>query len=118
MQLEIGSMNSRISLEIRNIQSPLGDDVNYGEEFTKILDLWAYVETINGASIFDGTNTERIATHKFYIRWMNGVTFQDWIKYQGILYDLIKAEDDGEEHKFYTLWANVRGTDSLPINYA
>jgi len=117
-KVDIGSMNSRITLDARAINFPQGDDYNYGIGLTKRLNLWAYVETVNGVTTFDSTNVERVVSHNFYIRFIPGVTFENWILYKNNLYDLIRAENYGEENKFYLLMANLRGDQTKPVNLA
>jgi len=198
-RVDVGSMNSRITINARQIQAPNYTDVNFNEVFTKKLDCWAMIETVNGKTIFDSTNTERILTHKFHIRNVPNVviTAEDWIAYNRTVplvvqsitrvgavatvtlvythnytagdsilisgatqteynglqtiaitgaktftfavvgtpvtpatgtiyssknnenyYDIIRVEDLGEEGRFLTLLANIRGDSSRKVNYA
>ncbi len=120
-----GDLDRMITLENRAIQAPT-DGVDYTELFTEkpvdasILspgDVWSMVETVSGATVFDGTNIERVYTHRFYIRWIAGVTAQTWILFDGDRYEIINVEDLDARREFLLLKATIRGT-SLNSNNA
>lgn len=121
----IGDLDRMIILENRAIQSPK-DGVDYTELFTdKPIDdsplspgeVWSMIETSSGATVFDGTNIERVYTHRFYIRWIPDVTSETWILFDGDRYEIINVEDLDARREFLLLKATLRGT-SLNSNNA
>lgn len=112
----IGDMREKIQVQIRSITAPTTDGVDYGESFISLKTVWALVETTRGETIFDGTNVERDVTHRFYIRYLPDVTFEDWIIYKGNYYDIIDVENLQELNDFLLIRVNVRGTTSKEVN--
>lgn len=109
-------MNRLISLQDRSITPPSGDDVDYSETFTGNADVWAMVDTKRGETVFDGTNTERDVTHRFYIRYLSGITAETWIEENNIKYDILDVENLNEENRFMLLRASKRGSETKDIN--
>lgn len=115
----IGSLNKKIDIELRQITPPIGGNVDFGESFTLVKTVWAMVETIGHREFFDNTNTMRVKTHHFYIRYIPNVeiTAENWVKYNSEYYDILGVQDLNEEHRFYLLEATVRGTTAKPVNF-
>lgn len=115
-----GSLNRLITIQVRDLKAPIGDSVDYGEEFTTLKNVWAMIETVANETFFDNTNTERIITHNFYIRYISDVeiTSENWIKYNSQYYDIVDVKNIDYNDRFMQLRANKRGQDSLPVNWA
>lgn len=118
VKIEIGSMNSRITVFLRELHPAIGSDYKYREVFTPRLDVWAYLNTVNGVTIFDDTNTERIISHDFYIRYIPNITFQNWLLYKNNYYRIYNVENYGLENKFYLLRTALTGDKDKPANLA
>lgn len=114
----IGALNKRITINSRAIGAPVGTEVDFTETFTKRFDTWAMIETIDGKTIFDDTNIERVITHDFFIRYVPNITFQDWILYNGKYYDIVRVENFQEDNRFYRIRSAIRGDKDLPVNFA
>lgn len=116
----IGSLNKQIEIQLRELKEPIGASVDFDEEFTVVKTVWSMVETVGNKLFFDGTNTDQITTHNFYIRYIPSVsiTSENWIKYNDELYDIVGTENLNEENRFYKLRANVRGTITKPVNFS
>ncbi len=115
----IGSLNHKITITIRGIKVPEGDDPNFSEEFTEDRGVWSMIETINPKVFFDQTNTEQVKTHYFTIRKPAGnVNVVNWITYQDINYNVLAVENINEDNRFLKISANVRGDASIPVNEA
>ncbi|MCK5017303.1 MAG: phage head closure protein [Candidatus Peribacteraceae bacterium] len=114
----IGSLNRKITIQMRDIKPPKGGSVDFTENFTVEREVWAMVESVNNTTFFDETNTEQIVSHNFYIRYIDGVeiTAENWIKWRDRYYDIIGVQNLNEENRFYLLRANVRGTITKPVN--
>lgn len=115
-----GSLNRLITIQVRELKPPTGDSVDYGEEFTTERNVWAMVEIVANETFFDHTNTERIITHNFYIRYISDVeiTSENWIKYNNQYYDIVDVKNMGYNDRFMQLRTNIRGQDNLPVNWA
>lgn len=122
----IGDLDRLITLKNRAITPPT-DGVDYTELFSDKPvensplspgDVWSMIETVNGATVFDATNTERVYSHKFYIRWIPEVTAETWILFDGELYDIISVEDLDQRKEWLLLRATIRGISSNSNNAA
>lgn len=115
-QVCAGDLDRLITLQIRNIEAPVFDAVDYSMAFTTINDLWAMVETKKGTTIFDGTNIERIVDATFYIPFIPDITAESWILFEGIRYDIIRVEDLDLRHDYLALYTTTRGIDTNSVN--
>jgi SPP1 family predicted phage head-tail adaptor len=123
-RIAIGSLNKLIKLKIRSISSPSSGGVDFGETFTDWQDIWAYVKTVNGVTIFDDSNIGRDVSHDIYIRFIPDVTSEAWIEFpaqygstKDQYFDILKVENLNEENKFYRLRCALRGDSEKPINW-
>lgn len=114
----LGDMIHRIDIYDREIKSPIDDTGNYGLDFKKKITIWCSIETINGLTLFDSVNIERIVSHKMMIRYLSFLTQEYWIWYKSNYYDIIKIEDLNEEKRYQILYCNIRGVDSKLANQA
>lgn len=113
-----GDMDKSIMVFVRKLLSPSGDGVDVGENFVEQRNMMAMLETVNGETIFDKTNTERIVTHKFTVRYQPDITFENYIVYSGKNYQILSVENQNERNKFYVINATDRGDRTLPVNQA
>jgi SPP1 family predicted phage head-tail adaptor len=118
--VDAGSLNCRIVINLRQINAPTYSDVNFNETFTKRIDIWAMIETLKtGITIFDATNTERVITHRIYIRKPSfEITAENWVEYRGVYYYIHSVEEMGMENRFLCLLTNLRGDKTRIVNYA
>ncbi len=117
-QVCVGDLDTIITLQDRAITPPL-----FGVEATETFtdtdpDIWSKLDTGRGQTIFDGTNEEVDITHKFTIRFINGITAQTWILFESQRLDIIDVEDLEERHEFMILRCNNRGTTANAANEA
>ncbi len=114
----IGSLNQRIVIKTRQLTPNSDNDVDYDEIFTELKTVWAMVETVSGKTMFDKSNVERDVTHNFYIRYITGVTVEEWIQYKDQYFDLLGVENFGEEDSFYKITVAIRGDKDKPVNFS
>ena len=117
----IGNMNKRISIFTRAITTPIdptGFDVDYTENFTLLDQVWAMIQTPDGQTIFDGIGTEKIVSDIFYIRYIDGLTAENWITYNDNRYDIQMVENIEQNNLFQKLSCIVRGADDLAASEA
>jgi SPP1 family predicted phage head-tail adaptor len=108
-----GDLKHLIEIKTRDIQPPdSGVDFDYQEvTFAKP---WAKIETVNGLEDFDNINTGQNITHRFYIRFLDGLTEQEWIIYNGRRYDILNVVNINEENTFMKIECTNKGKDSQP----
>lgn len=113
----IGDMDKQIILKSRSISSPLGDSVDYSEEFTEISNPWSMVHTLSrGPIFFDDTNIATQVTHIFGIRYESGITSEIWVEYDGENYDVLNVENLDQRSEFLILSAVHRGDANILVN--
>ena len=112
----IGDMRDKVTIQTRAITVPGANSVDFGESFSADQDVWALVETKTGTQIFDGTNIVGVATHNIYIRFIAGVTFQKWLRFKNITYDILDVQNLEERDEFYLLRCSLRGDEAEQIN--
>lgn len=113
-----GDLKHYISIKSRNIVAPYSDSPDFTEDFPDAYNAWAAIETKNGITVFDGTNTERIISHIFIIRHIDNLTAEYWIYYKDRAFDILKVEPIDEWPLYTRLYCVERGTKDLPVNDA
>ena len=114
----IGDMRDRVIIQTRAITVPDANSVDFTEVFSADQTVWALVETKTGTQVFDGTNIVGIATHNIYIRFITGVTFQKWLRFKNVIYDILDVQNLEERDEFYLLRCSLRGDDSKAVNFS
>jgi len=90
------------------------------EVFTDVLPTRAIVKTLRGVSVFDSTNTERVATHSFCIAYVSepAITSENWIFFKGKRVRILDVENCCEDDRTLKLLCTERGDDGSVINGA
>lgn len=115
----IGDMDTLILLQNRAIVGPTDGGVDFTEDFSDTGEVWALVETVTGLTVFDGTNTEVVVTHQFYVNYDPTIEANSsWIELDGEKYNILTVEDLDERHEILLLNANLRGTTTKQVNFA
>ncbi|MEE8341967.1 MAG: phage head closure protein [Candidatus Neomarinimicrobiota bacterium] len=112
-----GDLRQRIEIQTRSITSP-ADCINFDELFTTVETVFASIETVNGQTVFDSTNTEVIVTHKIYIRFLSTVTAETWLQFNNEKYDILKVENIDNRNEYLILRCNKRGINTKDVNFA
>lgn len=110
-----GSLNKKIQIYERSYTAPTnpsGALVDYDEAFVLVASPWAMLQDINGDVIFNGISTDKVATTKFYIRFISSITSENWITFNNNRYDILKVHNLDENFKFMALDASIRGDDA------
>jgi SPP1 family predicted phage head-tail adaptor len=111
-------MRAKLSICTRNILSPLINESDYDETFVVYKTVYGRLENLSGAYIFDGTNTQRTATHRFVIRYLAGLNETYWIKYGEENYDIINVTNLQGRKRFTQIDCLIRGDEDLAVNKA
>ena len=90
------------------------------EVFTDVLTAPAIVKTLRGVSVFDSTNTERVATHSFCLAYVDDpvITAENWIFFKNKRVKILDVENCCEKDRTLKLMATERGDDSKVVNDA
>ncbi len=107
------------TISSRDIKAPTSGDVDFSEEFiVKEQDAFMLIETKRGESLFDEVGVEQDVTHHVYVRYMVGLTFQDWIDVEDQRYDIIDVEDLDNRHEFQLCRCTNRGLNTKEATHA
>ena len=76
--------------------------------------------TVTGVTVFDGTNVERVPTHKLTLAYRADVGAEQWVRKTGTTKRLkiLTAENCNERDTVLTLMCTERGEDSQVVNRA
>ena len=118
----IGDRRDRIKLHVRSLTPPAVDSASFSEEYDTGSDHWAKVETFDlqgsGASVFDGVNrNDEKPTHKFTIRFCQGVTMEKVVGWRGKYYEILSIVNPEERNEDLELFSTLKGDDSLEANH-
>ena len=109
----IASMNRRIDIFFREIEGIKTDTVDFDEKFINQRTVWASLDTKRGTEFFDDNNILQRTTHRFILRFIPGVTFEDFIVFRNIRYRIESVENLQENDTFYQLDCTVRGPETV-----
>ena len=110
-----GDMNKSVTLYTRSIIAPILDSVDFEEIFVEPVNVKAMIETVKGESIFFGANVKTDVTHKFTIRYIPSITFENYIVYDNKRYSILDVENQNEMNKFFILRCSDRGFSNLKV---
>jgi hypothetical protein len=90
------------------------------EVFSNARDDTAIIKTLRGVSVFDGTNTERVATHELRLAYRADIGAEQWVRKAGTTKRLkiLTAENCCENDEVLVLMCTERGGDSKVVNQA
>jgi len=89
------------------------------EIFSGAVNVRAILSTLSGVKVFDDTNTERVATHKLCIAYIDGVTAEKWVKLANKKrLKVLTVENCCEKNEKLILVCTERGLDSKVVNNA
>ena len=105
----LGDMIHRITIYDREIKTQVQGNIDYTLDFSKMITVWASIESVVGIVVFDSVNMDRTISHKMLIRYLPFITQEHWIEFKGKYYDIVNVEDLNEEKRFQVLRCNLRG---------
>ena len=88
------------------------------EVFSNPRDDIGLIKTLEGVSVFDNTNTERVATHRICLDYRDDVGAEQWLKLNGTnkRVKILTAENKCENNEVLILMCTERGEDSKIVN--
>ena len=111
----IGDLNKQIDVEIRAITPK--ETVDFTETFSDVATVWSKVVTTRGVEVFDGVNLSGLATHLFYIKYLDGVEKTNFVDYNGKRYVILDVENQNENNEILILKCEERGTKTVEVNW-
>jgi len=118
----VGSLNRLASIFTRDIDAPIDPMdtlVDYRENFTLVTKVYSMIETISGQVIFDDISIENTPTHNIYIRYISGITQENWITdSDNTRYNILNVIDLDHNKRFMQLSCVVRGDASFAATEA
>lgn len=104
-----------ITIEDRNVSTVNGLPV---VAFSNPVVVTALVKTLDGVTVFDSTNTERVATHRICLLFLAGITSEKWVKFGTTRIKVLTVENFCEEDECLKLMCTERGEESQVVNQA
>ena len=97
-------------ISIKNWQDVPNASNGIDKNYTPFLSKWAKIEPV-GAAIYHGTQqTDNSITHRFYIRYVAGITSDHVIEHGGIRYRIKRSSDLQFRQQFLVIEAEELGT--------
>jgi SPP1 family predicted phage head-tail adaptor len=107
----IGDLRDEIILQDRSITPPF-NGVGFSETFTDQITILSAINTVKGKVYFDGVGTETPITHEIGFRFIDGITAETWILYDGRRLDILNVEDLDERHEWLLAQCTDRGLEN------
>lgn len=114
----LGDMKDEILLQNRSIKGITDTDVDFTENFTEAATVWSMIETVQGTTTFDASNTEIVITHKIYVRFDPTITSETWIELDSRKFDIVTVTNLDERKEFQLLLCRERGSNTQQVNFA
>ena len=114
----LGDMKDQITLQDRDIKGITDVDVDFTETFTAAATVWSMIETVQGTTTFDASNTEIVITHKIYVRFDPTITSETWIELESRKFDIVTVTNLDERKEFQLLLCRERGSNTQQVNFA
>jgi len=116
-KVTIGSLNKKITLQTRKINKWATNDNSEPRYLMEdVATVWSALKIKSPYIIIDGIGHDRPYTHIFTIRYMDNVTNELFIIYEGNRYKITNFANKGEEdryHRFIELYAKISGAKDL-----
>lgn len=109
LNIRVGDLKHLIQLQERKLKP--GQGVDFDEDYIDVPDgeVWASVKIASSTFPFSETNTDESITHLFYIRYIDGITLDNWILHENKRYKVLAVNDIDFEEKFLELRCNFKG---------
>lgn len=106
-QLAIGDLKHRVQIQVRNLQAPGFEGVDFDLEHKPsggLADVWARVEPVAGRVMFNGISNEDVQiTHMVYMRFREDVTSESRLLFKGTRLYIANVQNYNNEKRFLAL---------------
>ncbi len=117
-KLCLSARRKKISLFRRTILAPASSQA-YSHDYESFANPFAAIETKGkGVDIFDAIETSGadgipvVASHIVIIKYRSNVTAEDYVRFGGNNYDILKAENIDERSQYLRLFCALRGDEN------
>lgn len=69
----------------------------------------ARIKTPKGRATFDEVGLDQVPTHAFMIEWIDGISQEDWISFDGRNFDILNDLNCCERQEILTMFSRERG---------
>jgi SPP1 family predicted phage head-tail adaptor len=116
-----GDLRNLIEIQTRRITAPDNpldvDTVDASETFNTIYTTRAAISTPKGYKTFDEVGTTTQITHYFFVRYLNDISTDNWILFEGLLYRILQVTDFESRKIFMRLDTTLRGpTEKVAVD--
>lgn len=98
-----------IAIQTRTNQGATFGNSNPEQTFVTKHTVLAIVQTPKGKATFDDVGLDETVTHIFCIAWIDAITSEDWILFNGKRYDILNDVNCCEKDTRLKLFCRVRG---------
>lgn len=105
-------LNKRVTIYERPIEAPVYGSATVQYDFIPVAEVWAAVETIQGDFFGDMVSRDNQPTDRFYIRYRDDITSDNWIGFNGFRFDILRVENINR-YKEYLILLSVDTGSSL-----
>lgn len=100
--MQIGKLNKRITfLQLADIEDKMGQSA---KGFKTIKTVWASFYPIRGSEFYEVQKIQSRVSHKCYVRYLEGIDANCYIRYQGKEYAINSVIDVDLEHKMLEIY--------------
>lgn len=100
--ISIGKLNKRIELlRLSDKEDEMGQTVKF---FKKIKTVWASFNPIRGSEFYEVQKIQSRVSHKCYIRYLDGIDTNCYIRFAGKDYAINSVVDVDFEHKLLEIY--------------
>lgn len=106
-----GDLNKRITIYQRPIGVPNYGSVIVQYQFVVLAEIWAAIETMQGDFFGDMVSRDNQPTDRFYIRYRDDITADNWIGFNGFRFDILRVENINRYKEYLSLLCVDTGSE-------
>lgn len=100
--MQIGKLNKRITfLRLADVTDEMGQ---FAKGFEEIKTVWASFYPIRGSEYYEAQKVQSRVSHKCYVRYLEGIDSNCYIRYQEKEYAINSVIDVDMEHKILEIY--------------
>lgn len=115
-KISIGDMRTPVGIYHASLVTSNG--VDPVRKLDAVIEPWfCSVETINGEIMFGESNIEEAVTHVFKGRYLESITVDHMVAYDGRLFRIINTNNYEARDEYLELVCSERGSSNLRVNH-
>lgn len=108
-----GDLRHRIKIKKRNIEAPVTDSPDFKQAYTTVGEVYAAIESLAPKTPFDGINIEEVPTHRFFIRYLPGISTTHVIVHESNRYTITRVENKDDLNLWLILYCIDKGEKDI-----